>query len=85
MESKTIVFDGGPLHNTFRVVPIDTSVFEFSIELPKTKELAIGEVQYDKRYYKKTTTKYNNVEVFVYIELKPKDESNNESTETIKV
>ena len=88
MEKKQIMFDGGPLHNTFREVPKDVNYFYYyeqpestKLNLKTTNKIAdIAEPI--RRQYKGTSTKYNGIQVFVWIDLKPtENESDNEGTE----
>jgi hypothetical protein len=81
MEKKTIIFDGGPLHNTFREVPLDCNKWWVHIWPKNVTKLDNKpvEVEIEKRYYEGTSTKYNGIQVFVWIDLKPtENESNNE-------
>lgn len=78
--TKTIIFDGGPLHNEFRIVHRNVSKLEYHEHPPisamnnnKTVEENII-----KRYYIATDKYYNGIQVFT-VELKPKEnESDNE-------
>lgn len=88
MQTKTIIFDGGPLDNQFRIVGEEINIFLIYIQEVRSlnkiteQEVAIA----NKRYYKKSSKKFNGIEVFVWIELNQnKNESNNEGIKTAQI
>lgn len=79
MRSKTIIFEGGPLDNQFRVLPSDEiEVFEYASIIPGKKPLDVSkipsskeEVVYEKKQYVGTNRYYNGIQVFI-----PKEDNN---------
>lgn len=90
MTSKTIMFEGGPLDNQFRVLSSEEiTVFNYQV-IPPLKELSLAnkavEVVYETKQYIATNKYYNGIQVFIPREDFDKgiqiitNESNNEAT-----
>lgn len=76
METKVVVFSGGPFHNQYRELPVDYTRFycyqqeSISDIKERIKTLRPGQVldhEYKVKYYERSGRTVNGTEVFTYV------------------